>query len=86
MKRQIVIVLIVLILMATSSSSSPVSVEGCTDALVLSGNVEITETNMGFKLPGRVVICLLMKDNAVQSGQVLARLDSADDSERGESG
>ena len=47
-------------------------------ALSLSGNIEVTETNLGFKLPGRVVELTVHEGQAVQTGQFLARLDSAE--------
>ena len=47
-------------------------------ALSLSGNIEVTETNLGFKLPGRVVELTVDEGQAVQTGQFLARLDSAE--------
>ena len=47
-------------------------------ALSLSGNIEVTETNLGFKLPGRIVELTVDEGQAVQAGQLLARLDSAE--------
>ena len=46
--------------------------------LSLSGNIEVTETNLGFKLPGRIVELTVDEGQAVQLGQLLARLDSAE--------
>ena len=46
--------------------------------LSLSGNIEVTETNVGFKLPGRIVELTVDEGQAVRSGQLLARLDSAE--------
>ena len=37
-------------------------------ALSLSGNIEVTETNLGFKLPGRVVELTVDEGQAVQDG------------------
>jgi HlyD family secretion protein len=44
----------------------------------LSGNIEVTETNLGFKIPGRIVELPIDEGDAVKAGQVLARLDSAE--------
>jgi HlyD family secretion protein len=46
--------------------------------LFLSGNVEVTETNIGFKLPGRVIALSVDEGQAVKKGDLLARLDNAE--------
>lgn len=48
------------------------------NVLALSGNVEVTETNVGFKLPGRVIELAVDEGARVEKGQVLARLDNAE--------
>ena len=47
-------------------------------ALVLSGNVEVTEVNIGFKIPGRVVALLTDEGLKVKKGDRIAVLDSAE--------
>jgi HlyD family secretion protein len=47
-------------------------------AMILSGNVEVTETNVGFKIPGRVTERLVDEGDKVMAGDLLARLDSAE--------
>jgi len=47
-------------------------------ALSLSGNVEVTETNVGFKLPGRVMELTVDEGQQVNAGQLIARLDNAE--------
>ena len=37
-------------------------------SLSLSGNIEVTETNLGFKLPGRIVELTVDEGQAVQGG------------------
>lgn len=44
-------------------------------ALVLHGNVDIREVNLGFRVAGRVLEILRDEGDAVEAGQVLARLD-----------
>lgn len=44
----------------------------------VSGNIEATEVDVGFKLSGRVVSLLVQEGDRVESGQVLARLDDED--------
>jgi HlyD family secretion protein len=46
--------------------------------LLLSGNMEVTETNIGFKIAGRVVELSVDEGQQVRKGQVLARLDNAE--------
>ena len=46
--------------------------------LLLSGNMEVTEWNIGFKIAGRVVERSVDEGDKVEKGQVLARLDSAE--------
>ncbi|MDH5202212.1 MAG: efflux RND transporter periplasmic adaptor subunit [Nitrospirota bacterium] len=46
--------------------------------IVLSGNVEVTEANIGFKLSGRVVELLVDEGYKVKKGDILARLDNAE--------
>jgi HlyD family secretion protein len=48
------------------------------DTLKLSGNVEVTETNVGFKLPGRIIELVVDEGQQVKAGQVIARLDNAE--------
>ena len=48
------------------------------DALSLSGNVEVTETNVGFKLSGRVMELTVDEGQHVNAGQLIARLDNAE--------
>jgi HlyD family secretion protein len=44
----------------------------------LSGNVEVTETNVAFKIPGRVIARLVDEGDKVKEGDVIARLDNAE--------
>ncbi len=46
--------------------------------LLLSGNMEVTETNIGFKPTGRVIDLLVDEGDSVRKGDLLARLDNAE--------
>jgi HlyD family secretion protein len=46
--------------------------------LRVSGNIEVTEAEVSFKLPGRVVERLVDEGQLVKAGQVVARLETAD--------
>lgn len=47
-------------------------------ALVLSGNLELTDAQLGFKVGGRVVERLVDEGARVEAGQLVARLDDAE--------
>ncbi len=44
----------------------------------VSGNIELTDAELSFKLPGRVAERLVDEGETVKAGQLVARLDSAD--------
>ena len=48
------------------------------DALTLSGNLEVTDAQLGFKVSGRVVERTVSEGDRVQAGQLIARLDDAE--------
>lgn len=48
------------------------------DTLKVSGNIEITATELSFKVPGRVRERLVDEGETVRAGQVVARLDEQD--------
>lgn len=48
------------------------------EALTLSGNVEVTEVNIGFKIPGRVQGLYTDEGKTVTKGEKLATLDSTE--------
>lgn len=46
--------------------------------LVLSGNIEVTDAQLAFKVPGRVAERLVAEGQRVTAGQLVARLDDAE--------
>jgi HlyD family secretion protein len=48
------------------------------EAMTLSGNVEVTEVNMGFKIPGRVLRLYTDEGRTVTSSEKIAELDNAE--------
>ncbi len=48
------------------------------NGLTLSGNVEVTEVNVGFKIPGRVLSLFTDEGKLVSKGEKIAVLDSAE--------
>src|SRR3990170_5636945 len=48
------------------------------DTTRVSGNIEVTDAEVSFKIPGRVVERLVSEGEMAQAGQVVARLDSSE--------
>jgi HlyD family secretion protein len=48
------------------------------DRVRVSGNIEITDVEMSFKIPGRVVQRVVSEGQEVRAGQIVARLDNQD--------
>ena len=48
------------------------------ETLIVSGNLEITEARLGFKVPGRLLERLVDEGETVSKGRVLARLEPTD--------
>ncbi|MBF0290582.1 MAG: efflux RND transporter periplasmic adaptor subunit [Nitrospinae bacterium] len=49
-----------------------------TGALILFGNVEVTEVDLGFKAPGRIAEIFTDEGRRVSEGEMLAKLESAE--------
>lgn len=76
-KRLIIIGIIIFLIIAVLLINNFRTKED-NSALKLSGNVEVTETNVGFKLPGRIMELAVDEGQQVKAGQVIARLDNAE--------
>ena len=50
--------------------------------LVVSGNLEVTDAQLGFKIPGRVVERTVSEGDHIQAGQLIARLDDVEQTEQ----
>jgi len=48
------------------------------DSLRISGNIEVTDVEVSFKIPGRATERLVSEGDAVNAGQLVARLDSTE--------
>ena len=53
-----------------------------TGDLILSGNIEVTDAQLGFKVPGRVAERLVSEGDRIQAGQLVARLDDVEQREQ----
>jgi HlyD family secretion protein len=77
-KRRILIAGIIVVLGVTIYLIYNVRNHRDDGSMLLSGNVEITETNVGFKIPGRIIEVPLDEGAFVKEGDVLAKLDGAE--------
>ncbi|MDD3179047.1 MAG: HlyD family efflux transporter periplasmic adaptor subunit [Opitutaceae bacterium] len=50
--------------------------------LVLSGNIEVTDAQLGFKVPGRVAARLVSEGEPIKAGLLIAQLDDAEQREQ----
>ena len=48
------------------------------DLITISGNIEVTDAEVSFKIPGRVEKRLVSEGEQIESGQLVAVLDSLD--------
>jgi HlyD family secretion protein len=78
MKKKIAIIGIVVVILAAAFLVNQMRERKEEGVMLLSGNVEVTETNVGFKIPGRVMDRPVDEGYKVKAGDVLARLDSSE--------
>jgi HlyD family secretion protein len=79
MKKSVTIAVIALaVAAAVFLSARYFGKRGEENVLLLSGNMEVTETNTGFKPTGRIIDLLVVEGQSVRKGDLLARLDNAE--------
>ena len=78
MKRRLMIVGIVLIAGIAATLYMRYGNSRDQGAMTLSGNVEVTEVNIGFKIPGRVLRLYTDEGRNVTSNEKIAELDNAE--------
>jgi HlyD family secretion protein len=71
----VTMLLAVLLALATGCTRRPEAGPG---ELLLSGNIEVADAQLGFKLPGRLAERLVAEGDRVERGQLMARLDDAE--------
>ncbi len=78
--KRLLIPLVVLLAVAAGSIIFFIARRNVTDktGIRVSGNIETTQVEVSFKLPGRVLERLVDEGDRVKAGQLVARLDSAD--------
>lgn len=79
MRRRVLVVMGVSVLgIAGLLAAHYVRNSGTGDVLVASGTVEVTEVDLGFKIPGRIARLTLDEGQEVAKGELLAALDDAE--------
>ncbi len=76
--RLILAVGLVLVVAAAAYLYSRRNGETAAGVLRVSGNIEVTSAEVGFKIPGRVIERLVDEGDEVREGQVIARLEAGD--------
>lgn len=77
-KRLRIIVPLLLVVIGGVASYNYLHNNEDTNALRFSGNIEVTEAQMSFRIPGRLVDRLVEEGDSVHTGQLLARIDKSD--------
>lgn len=78
MKKRLIVAGIIIVAAAAAVLAVGFWNKGDEGGLLLSGTVEVTEANIGFKMPGRIVSLLADEGQRVKRGDKLAFLDSAE--------
>jgi len=76
MKKRIAIVIVLVVVIAGAYILiSRRSGEDSANGIVVSGNIELTEVNIAFKTPGKLMERTVDEGDVVKKGQIIARLD-----------
>ncbi|PTY04850.1 hemolysin secretion protein D [Opitutaceae bacterium EW11] len=80
---------VVRVALATAMLTAGFGLQGChrrnggsDQSLTVSGNLEVVDAQLGFKIPGRVVERLVSEGERVTRGQLIARLDDSEQVEQ----
>jgi HlyD family secretion protein len=78
MNRKVLLPIVVVALSAGAAAFVTCRKAGVSKGLQVSGNIEVTQVEASFRIAGKVRERLVEEGQAVQDGQVLARLDTQD--------
>jgi len=78
MKKRIPVILVLLALIVIGVAVSRRHASRNGNSIMVSGNIEITDAELSFRIPGRVEARLVSEGETVTNGQIVARLDSTD--------
>ncbi|WP_022669413.1 efflux RND transporter periplasmic adaptor subunit [Desulfospira joergensenii] len=77
-KKPIILILVILILAGGVSGVLLFKNGEDNSSITASGNIEVTDVSLGFKIAGRLDVCLKDEGDSVSKGDVLARLENQD--------
>ena len=75
MKKRIPILVLILVLAGVAVYAFRGGNKPPDNRLIVSGNIELTEVNIGFKTAGRLIERTVDEGDSVKKGQIIARLD-----------
>ncbi|AJE04164.1 efflux RND transporter periplasmic adaptor subunit [Geobacter pickeringii] len=78
MKKKVVIIVLVLLAAAVALWFATSRRSPSDGSIAVSGNIEVTDVEVSFKVPGKVRERLVDEGETVKAGQVVARLDDED--------
>ncbi len=80
MKKRVRVLIIIFLLIAAAAAWYVFGLREASppDRLMVSGNIEVTEVPLAFKIPGRLAERLMNEGDAVKQGQPVARLERTD--------
>jgi HlyD family secretion protein len=77
-KKGIIVALLLAIVLAVVIYARRAPKEGTAGAIRISGNVELTEVQVSFKVPGRVLSRLVDEGVVIKRGDIVAKLEDAE--------
>jgi membrane fusion protein YbhG len=77
-KRILIVVLVLAVVLALGFWLYWGTEKSDHDVLHLSGHIEATETDLGFKVPGKITAIYFQEGDEIKAGQVVARLEDHD--------
>ncbi|OGV62837.1 MAG: hypothetical protein A2283_02725 [Lentisphaerae bacterium RIFOXYA12_FULL_48_11] len=78
MKKRLPIILVIIILLIAVMAIRHKHIAANGNSIKLSGNIEITDAELSFRIPGRVEARLVSEGETVKAKQLVAKLDSSD--------
>lgn len=77
-KKKLILLLLVVIVIAGVLIEKKREEEARGDVIRVSGNIEVTNAELSFKIPGKVTERLVTEGDMIKQGQAVARLDSSE--------
>jgi len=78
MKKRLPVILVLIAIIAVTLVVRNKHASRNGDTIRISGNIEITDAELSFRIPGRVEARLVSEGETVKAGQPVAKLDSSD--------